>query len=86
MRFAGATMMSALRLQHAVQLIRMEYLEIPELRLTFWQAQRLWNLPAELCDRALACLISAGFLVRTATGDYIRSVARATPSRESTRC
>jgi hypothetical protein len=77
-------MMSALPPQDAIQLIQMEYLEMPELRLTFWQAQRLWNLSAELCDRALACLIGAGFLARTATGDYIRSVACPAESREST--
>jgi hypothetical protein len=67
--------MSALPLYDAVQLIQMEYLEMPDLRLTFWQAQRLWNLSAELCDRALTFLISAGFLVRTETGGYIRSAA-----------
>ena len=62
-------------LYDAVQLIQMEYLEMPDLRLTFWQAQRLWNLSAELCDSALVFLINAGFLVRTATGNYIRSAA-----------
>jgi hypothetical protein len=67
--------MTALPLYDAVQLIQMEYLEMPDLRLTFWQAQRLWNLPAELCDTALTFLITAGFLVRTATGAYIRSAA-----------
>ena len=67
--------MSGLPLSDAVKLIQMEYLEMPDLRLTFWQAQRLWNLSAELCDRALTCLISAGFLARTATGNYIRSAA-----------
>ena len=68
--------MSAPPLYDAVQLIQMEYLEMPDLRLTFWQAQRLWNLSEELCDQALALLISAKFLVRTATGAYIRSGAR----------
>ena len=67
--------MNALSLHDTVQLIQMEYLEMPELKLTFWQAQRLWNLSAELCDRSLAFLISAGFLTRTATGAYIRSGA-----------
>ena len=67
--------MSAPPLYDAVQLIQMEYLEMPDLRLTFWQAQRLWNLSAELCDSALALLVHAGFLVRTETGGYIRSAA-----------
>jgi len=68
-------MISALRLPDAVQLIQMEYLEMPELSLTFWQAQRLWNLSAELCDQSLAFLIRANFLTRTATGRYIRTGA-----------
>jgi hypothetical protein len=72
---AGVTTMNALSLHDTVHLIQMEYLEMPELKLTFWQAQRLWNLSAELCDRSLTFLISAGFLTRTATGAYIRSGA-----------
>ena len=38
-----------------VQLMKMEYAEMPELKLTFRQAQRLWNLPSESCERALEC-------------------------------
>ena len=68
-------MTNALRLHDAVQLIQMEYLEMPELKLTFWQARRLWNLSEDLCEQALAFLISAKFLMRTATGAYIRSGA-----------
>ena len=56
----------------AVELIRMEYAELPELRLTFWQAQRLWNLSEELCERALMALIASGFLARTPDGAYVR--------------
>jgi len=36
----------------AVELIRMEYAEMPGLSLTFWQAQRLWNLSEEVCQCA----------------------------------
>jgi hypothetical protein len=68
-------MTNALRLDEAVQIIQMEYLEMPDLTLTFWQAQRLWNLSSEICDRALGFLTGAGFLTRTATGSYIRSAA-----------
>ena len=56
----------------AVELIRMEYSELPELRLTFWQAQRLWNFSEELCERSLTALIAAGFLARTPDGAYVR--------------
>jgi len=58
--------------QDAVELMRMEYAEMPDLQLTFWQAQRLWNLSDETCGRALGLLIGAGFLVRTADGPYCR--------------
>ncbi len=56
----------------AVQLIKMEYAEMPDLKLTFFQAQRLWNLSSELCDSALRTLDGTGFLQRTADGCYIR--------------
>jgi hypothetical protein len=63
----------ALDVDEAVELIRMEYAEMPELRLTFWQAQRLWNLSDELCHRALAVLTRSGFLARTRDGAYVHS-------------
>ncbi len=56
----------------AVQLIKMEYAEMPDLKLTFFQAQRLWNLSSELCDSALRTLDGTGFLQRTVDGCYIR--------------
>jgi hypothetical protein len=56
----------------AVQLIQMEYAEMPDLKLTFRQAQRLWSLSAELCERALASLVRSGFLVLTSSGFYVR--------------
>jgi hypothetical protein len=56
----------------AVELIQMEYAEMPELKLTFWQAQRLWTFSEELCERALTALIASGFLARTPDGFYVR--------------
>jgi hypothetical protein len=56
----------------AVQLIQMEYAEMPDLKLTFWQAQRLWSLSAELCERALTSLVGSGFLMLTSSGFYVR--------------
>ena len=64
--------MSALNVEEIVQLIRMEYAEMPGLRLTFWQAQRLWGVSEELCERALRVLIAARFLDRTSDGVYVR--------------
>ena len=65
--------MQFMQVEDAADLIRMEYAEMPRLQLTFWQAQRLWNLSEELCDRALNTLIGTGFLVRTRDGRYTRS-------------
>ena len=59
-------------LEDAVELIRMEYAEIPELALTFWQAQRLWELSDELCERTLNRLVGSGFLRLMSDGSYVR--------------
>lgn len=60
------------RVEDAVELIRMEYAELPGLKLTFWQAQRLWDLSDELCTRALTSLTESAFLTQTADGTYVR--------------
>ena len=52
--------------------IRAEYLEMPGLRLTRPQAQRLWGLDAETCRRFLELLTSERFLDRRANGTYAR--------------
>lgn len=65
--------MTLLNLAEAADLLRMEYVEMPGLALTAWQAQRLCNLPEELCDRALRVLTECGFLRRTADGRYLRA-------------
>lgn len=75
--------MPFLQVEEAVELIQMEYAEMPGLKLTFWQAQRLWHLSDELCERALAALTRSGFLARTHDGAYIRrgsSAARRKPT------
>jgi hypothetical protein len=64
--------MQFLMVEEVTQLIEMEYAEMPGLSLTFWQAQRLWNLSGELCERALATLVNTGFLMRAANGAYLR--------------
>ena len=51
--------------------IRMEYLEMPDLCLTRWQATRLWNLEPTICDDLLAVLVG-GFLVKTRDGLFLR--------------
>ena len=49
-----------------------EYLEMPGMRLTFAQAQRLWGLDADACADALRALVDGRFLRRTDAGEYVR--------------
>jgi hypothetical protein len=51
--------------------IRGEFLEMPGMRLTRPQAQRLWGLDAALCDALLDALVDARFLFRTSDGAFI---------------
>lgn len=53
--------------------VRSEYMELPGLQLTPWQAQRLWALDREQCDAVLAALVEAAFLRRTQRGSYVRA-------------
>ena len=64
--------MEPVALEETKTLIQMEYHELPALSLTLWQAQRLWNLSDELCERALQSLVSEKFLVMTPSGRFIR--------------
>jgi hypothetical protein len=66
--------MRLMQVDDAIELIRMEYAELPGLTLTFWQAQRLWNLSNEDCARALKTLMDSQFLSRTMDGAYVRRV------------
>ena len=50
-----------------------EYIEMPGLRLTTAQAQRLWGLDRAACDALLGALVDAKFLFRTRDGAFMRS-------------
>jgi hypothetical protein len=62
---------------HNVDLVRLldiargEYLEMPGLRLTRPQAQRLWALDTATCDALLDTLESTHFLRRTRNGEFM---------------
>ena len=49
-----------------------EYLEMPGLRLTCAQAQRLWGLDEQTCLLLFATLVSDGFLECQTDGRYAR--------------
>ncbi len=59
-----------------VRRARAEYLEMPGLRLTSAQAQRLWGLDRRTCEELLAALTRAQFLARTRDGSFILSASR----------
>lgn len=64
--------------EEAITRIAVEYIEMPDLKLTARQARRLWNLSGEVCDRALAALVERGFLVQTRAGAFLRSASSTT--------
>ena len=47
-----------------------EFEDQPELRLSFLQVRRVWNLSERECREALAYLVGADFLRRTVDGQY----------------
>jgi hypothetical protein len=49
-----------------------EFTEMPGLRLTLRQAQRLWGLDEPTCSSALAFLVNAGFLMQLGDRVYGR--------------
>ena len=48
-----------------------EFLEMPGLRLTCAQAQRLFGLSEDTCRRVLEALVADRFLARNASGMYV---------------
>ncbi len=61
-------------LDHDAALIRIavDYIEMPDLVVTARQAVRLWDIPSDVCDTALAALVERGFLARTRGGAFLR--------------
>jgi Fic family protein len=45
--------------------VQAEFIEMPGLKLTVPQAQRLWGLDRPTCERVIDKLTATGFLVRT---------------------
>ncbi len=54
----------------ALRKLKGEYLEMPGLRLTPAQAQRLWGLDRESCHALLGALVDAKFLYKTREGAF----------------
>jgi hypothetical protein len=52
--------------------IRAEFLEMPGLRLTREQAQRLWSVEGTMCQQVLETLVETKFLCVKPNGAYAR--------------
>ena len=50
-------------IEQMLRRVQGEFLEMPGLRLTCQQAQRLWNLDALVCESILAALVDVRFLI-----------------------
>ena len=61
-----------MRIDDVLQRIQGEFVEMPGLRLTAAQAQRLWGLERDVCDALLGALVDAKFLAQTRDGAFIR--------------
>ena len=62
-----------MRIDDVLQRIQGEYMEMPGLRLTPAQAQRLWGLDRNVCDQLLHTLVKEKFLSQTRDGSFIRT-------------
>ena len=68
-----------MRIDDVLQRIQGEFVEMPGLRLTAPQAQRLWGLEREVCNALLGALVDAKFLLQTRDGAFVRNEAPVRP-------
>lgn len=61
--------------------IQGEYREMPGLRLTSAQAERLWGLDRSQCESVMADLVDSAFLTRRRDGSYVRVDANSPVTR-----
>ena len=61
----------ALDFVRLLDIVRGEFLEMPGLRLTKKQAQRLWAIDPDTCEALLGALEASHFLRRTRDGEYL---------------
>ena len=62
-----------MRIDDVLQRIQGEFVEMPGLRLTAAQAQRLWGLDRSVCEELLSALVNANFLSQTRDGSFVRT-------------
>ena len=52
--------------------IQLEYIEMPNLKLTLPQVRRLCDLPHEICVAAVSSLVTSGVLTLARDGSFLR--------------
>ena len=68
----GRAQQDSIAFEIALQRARADFLEMPGLRLTPVQAQRLWLLDADVCRAVLQQLVDVRFLTRCDSNTFIR--------------
>jgi hypothetical protein len=79
--------------QDVIERVRSEYLEMPGMRLTPQQLQRLCGIGPSLCDAVLESMVKSRFLAPRPDGTYVRAsdgvpqprMAKASPRPAGTR-
>jgi DNA-binding IclR family transcriptional regulator len=64
--------MNVMKFQTACIRIRIEFIEMADLKLSQAQVRRLCGLSDISCHTALASLVESGFLARRSNGSYVR--------------
>ena len=59
-------------LQELTTRVQAEYAEMPGLSLTLAQAQRLWAVDRQTCEKVFMALTARGFLRATTKGSFVR--------------
>ena len=71
----------ALTVRRTIERVRAEFVEMPDLRLTAPQLQRLCGVDSSTCGAILAALVDAQFLKLGQDGRYSRADNSAYPHR-----
>ena len=69
---SGEDVMEPITTEGARARIQIEYIEMPDLKLTPAQVGRLCNLPKDVCEAAIASLVESGFLSTSSSGSILR--------------
>ena len=65
--------MDKLPFQQALERIRAEYQEMPGMKLTLQQVERLSGVDRSVCQQVLDALVNANFLALRSDGSYTRA-------------